>query len=157
VKVNILLDEELSSIPDAGWLEKISRKILALAGAPENAEVGLYISGENMMRDTNLEWRGQDALTDVLAFALSERKTGDNSGFILPPDGMTHLGQVVVCLNVAEVQAEENEHSTDTEIAVLIAHGILHLLSYDHEKADDAKKMQAKEAEILAGIKSDLP
>ncbi len=156
MKVNILFDEELSSIPDAGWLDRISLKILALAGAPENAEVGLYISGENMMRDTNLEWRGEDALTDVLAFALSEKKTGDNSGFVLPPDGMTHLGQVVVCLNVAEVQAEENEHSINTEVAILIAHGVLHLLGYDHEKAADTKKMQVKEAEILAGIKSEL-
>ncbi len=78
-----------------------------------------------------------------------------NASF-LPPDGMTHLGQVVVCLNVAEVQAEENEHSINTEVAILIAHGVLHLLGYDHEKAADTKKMQVKEAEILAGIKSEL-
>ena len=72
--------------------------------------------------------------------------------FVAPPDGVTHLGEVIISCPQAVIQAEEHQHSVKREIAILIVHGVLHLLGYDHDKPELERQMGAREQEILSSI-----
>jgi len=75
--------------------------------------------------------------------------------FITPPDGVLHLGEVIIAYPQAVIQAEEHHHPVKREIAILIIHGVLHLLGYDHEEPEAERQMRAREAEILSGIEEE--
>jgi probable rRNA maturation factor len=93
-----------------------------------------------------------DNTTDVIAFALSER--GANAEpFITPPDDVIHLGEVIISYPQAKRQAEEQRHPLEKELALLVAHGVLHLLGYDHELPEQEEKMRAMESKVLDAIK----
>lgn len=132
------------------WLKQVIKETMAMEGVA-SAELSLVITGDRRIRQINREYRRKDAPTDVIAFALTER-TGDE--FIAPPDDVRHLGEVVVSCPRAAAQAEERGHSTQRELAILIVHGILHLLGYDHEKPAEARKMGARERSILARLEA---
>ena len=72
------------------------------------------------------------------------------------PDGILHLGEVIISYPQAVTQAEEHQHSVKREIAVLIIHGILHLLGYEHDKPELRQQMIAREKEILSYIEGRL-
>jgi probable rRNA maturation factor len=69
--------------------------------------------------------------------------------FATPPDGIKHLGEVLISYPQAVEQAVENGHPVEKEIAVLVIHGTLHLLDYDHNKPEAAQKMKSRETAIL--------
>ena len=92
-----------------------------------------------------------DSTTDVIAFALSERGAKAEP-FVTPPDDVIHLGEVIISYPQAKRQAEEQRHHLERELALLVAHGVLHLLGYDHELPEQAEKMRSMEAKILASI-----
>ena len=89
------------------------------------------------MRQLNRTWRNIDAPTDVLSFPMLEEGFDDNL-----------LGDVVICLPVAEKQAKEYGHGLSRELAFLAVHGILHLLGRDHEN-DIEREMMEREQEAL--------
>ena len=105
--------------------------------------VSLHLVGDDAIRSLNLEHRGKDAATDVLSFPLL---SGD---FVVPPDEPVHLGDVVVSYPRAMAQAAEYGHSVDREVAYLVAHGVLHILGYDHEEEAEQPRMRQKEEEAL--------
>ena len=72
--------------------------------------------------------------------------------FLAPPDGLVHLGEVIISHPRAVAQAEEAGHSPDQELAHLTVHGVLHLLGYDHEEPEEERVMRAKENAILGRI-----
>jgi probable rRNA maturation factor len=74
---------------------------------------------------------------------------GADDSFALPPDGVTRLGEVIISYPQAIEQAREQGHSTERELALLIIHGILHLLGYDHEEPEGESEMRKKERELL--------
>lgn len=108
--------------------------------------ITLHLVTDDAIRKLNLEHRGQDAPTDVLSFPLQE--TGGDA-FVLPPGQPVHLGDVVISHPRAVEQAHEFGHSVDREVAYLVAHGVLHILGYDHEDAADRERMRAKEEAAL--------
>ena len=112
-------------------------------------EVTITIVPDERIRELNRAHRGVDGVTDVLSFPLVD---ADAAGFVLPPCEPTHLGDVVVALEQARRQAEEYAHSFERELAYLTAHGVLHLLGYDHEREDERATMRAREEEILADL-----
>ena len=89
-----------------------------------------------------------DEPTDVLAFYMLPQGEGDDS-FALPMDEVTRLGEVIISYPQAVEQAREQGHSLGRELALLIIHGILHLLGYDHEEPEEEAKMRAREKELL--------
>lgn len=115
-----------------------------------DSEVSLVITSDSRIQEINRTYRRVDAPTDVIAFALRDET---DEGFISPPDGLIHLGELVVSYPMAVQQAQEQSHSIQQELAILIVHGILHLLGYDHEAAGPARKMRAREREILGYLK----
>ena len=116
-------------------------RILSALGYPD-AELSLLIVGERAMRSLNRRFRGIDRATDVLSFPQL-----DADGRRLQPQ---LLGDVVICADKARRQAKEHEHALAHEYAVLLTHGILHLLGQDHENDDGASRMARAERRLLA-------
>lgn len=91
-----------------------------------------------------------DEPTDVLSFAFLEEDP--DFPFPLAPGGLLHLGEIIISYPRAAQQAGEEGHPVDQEIALLIAHGVLHLLGYEHQASEEEKVMKAKEAEIIVKL-----
>jgi len=157
MEINVLVDEGLEGCPEVSWLESLSGKVLVAQGVDSTAELGLVIVGQERIRRLNLSYLGKDEPTDVLAFSmLPEQSRGDLAPFVVPPDGIKHLGEVIISYPQAVIQAEEHRHPVEREIAILIIHGLLHLLGYEHDKPELEPEMRAREAEILNHIEGEL-
>jgi probable rRNA maturation factor len=103
----------------------------------EDAELSLLLVGDGRIRTLNRKWRGKDRATDVLSFPSSE-----------PPGNGPVLGDVVISLDTASRRARSEGRPVAAELDRYLAHGILHLLGYDHERPRDAAAMAGKEAEL---------
>lgn len=124
-------------------MKNLARRLLRAESCGEETEVSILLTDDEHIKELNREYRGVDAPTDVLAFSQME---GEPVG-CGTSDGL--LGDVVISVETAKRQAEEHGHSLDDEIDILLAHGLLHLLGYDHEDPEDAKVMFAKQEEVL--------
>ena len=122
----------------AARLRRRARELLRALGQGD-AELSLSLVEDGEIRDLNRRWRGKDSATDVLSFPLSE-----------PPGGPL-LGDVVISLDTARRVAGEGERALEAELDRYLAHGILHLLGHDHERARDARAMAALEERLLSG------
>ena len=149
MEINVLIDDGLEEHLDVGWLQRIGEQVLTLEEADPEAELSLVITSQERVRVLNRKYRGKDAPTDVLAFPMLAADEEPTS-FVPPPDGIRHLGEVIISYPQAVLQAGEQGHSTDKEIAILIIHGVLHLLGYSDESPELRKQMQAREQEILS-------
>ncbi len=146
--VGVHVEGKFRELVDGGWVKKIARQILKAEGVAPPYEVSLVFTDSETVRQLNRDYRGVDKPTDVLAFYMLPQKKTDSS-FVLPPDGVTHLGEVIISCPQATEQAKEEGHSAERELALLIIHGILHLLNYDHEEPDEESEMREKERELL--------
>ncbi|MBI2756325.1 MAG: rRNA maturation RNase YbeY [Chloroflexi bacterium] len=150
-----VVDVELAADPmlDGGWdavrIESLVQSIVEREVGPGHYSMALYLVGDDEIRALNREHRGQDAHTDVLSFPLHD-PTGMR--FVTPPDEPIALGDVVVSWPRALEQAREFGHTPAREIAYLVAHGVLHVLGYDHEREADQRVMRAREEESLAAF-----
>ena len=156
MEINILIDEGFYGCPTPGWLEAVAKKVLEAQGAGAEAEMGLVIATQERIKELNRDYLGEDEPTDVLAFSAREEKETDQSPFIHPPDGLLHLGEVIIAYPQAVVQASEHGHPVKKELAVLLIHGLLHLLGYDHDEPEGERRMQAREKELLSYIEGGL-
>ena len=102
--------------------QTFSERALAVIQKPTPDATIAFVSDQRI-RDLNRQFRGIDTATDVLSFPAGE-------------DSSTNLGDIAISVERAEVQAKENDLSSDQEIAQLILHGLLHLCGYDHETDD---------------------
>ena len=147
-EVEIFVEEKFRGAMDVGWAKKIVRQILKAEGLAPPYEVSLVFTDSETVQQLNRDYRGLDEPTDVLAFYMLPQK-GIDSSFALPPDGVTRLGEVIISYPQAIAQAREQGHSPERELALLVIHGILHLLSYDHEEPDEESTMRERERELL--------
>jgi probable rRNA maturation factor len=137
---------------DAEWDEpRISALVRSIVAAelppmPAGYLIGLQLVGDAAIRALNAAHRGLDVHTDVLSFPLYDP---NGVPFVLPPDEPATLGDVVVSHPRAVDQAREFGHSPDREIGYLVAHGVLHVLGYDHEADDERRLMRQREEEVL--------
>ncbi|MEA4913459.1 MAG: rRNA maturation RNase YbeY [Christensenella sp.] len=133
---------ELDCVPQNA--EELIRRAVACTLVKNKAagEVCVLITDAEEIQRLNSSYRQIDRVTDVLTFPAWE---GD--AILCPPDG--YLGDIAICLERAEEQAEEYGHSLERELAFLSVHGALHLLGYDHMEPDDERKMLAQQDEIL--------
>lgn len=129
---------------DLKRIQNLTKQLLQAEGCSEETEVSIVLTHDIEISQLNKDYRGIDGPTDVLSFAQRE---GDDDFAGDPEDNI--LGDIVVSVDTAERQAEQQGHSLDEEIDVLIAHGILHLLGYDHAEPEDAKKMFEIQDEII--------
>jgi rRNA maturation RNase YbeY len=121
-------------------------KILNASGAGRS-DLSILLVGDRFMRRLNRRYRRKDRTTDVLAFPTS---TGPRLTSHASRLTSLLLGDVVISLPQAERQAAQAGHSLDRELAVLVIHGTLHLLGYDHERsAREARRMARRESLVL--------
>lgn len=155
--IGILIEEGFEDYLEASWLEDVVARVLAVQGVSSATELSLVIVGQEKIHRLNLGYLGKDEPTDVLAFAMLPRRTVEGEAlFATPPDGITHLGEVIISYPQAVIQAEEQQHSVKREVAFLAIHGVLHLLGYDHDEAEPEKEMRTREQEILNKIEGVL-
>jgi len=147
-EIGISVEEEFRGLVDGVWVKKIVRQVLEAEGVAPPYEVSLVFTESETVKQLNRDYRGVDEPTDVLAFYMLPPKEVNDS-FALPPDGVTRLGEVIISYPQAIEQAREQGHSPEKELTLLIIHGILHLLSYDHQAPEDEAKMRAREKELL--------
>jgi probable rRNA maturation factor len=147
-EIEIFVEEKFRGVMDGGWVKKIVRQVLKAEGVAPPYEVSLVFTDSETVKQLNRDYRGVDEPTDVLAFYMLPHD-GSASSFALPPDGITRLGEVIISYPQAITQAEEHGHSPERELALLVIHGILHLLGYDHEEPEKESKMRVRERELL--------
>ncbi len=153
--------DEQSDVPLelARWQE-LAMRVLFDEGVRGLAELSILFVGESEMAELNSDYMGKDGPTDVLAFPIDahdvtqmvvpagstrgpDRAPGD------PGDMPLLLGDVVICPAVAARQAPDHAGNLDDELALLIVHGVLHILGRDHAEPDDALEMRARERALL--------
>jgi len=156
MEINILIEDEFKGKVTKSWLSTVAEKVLAGERTGDNVELGVLITTQEKVQELNWTYRNKNEPTDVLSFFMIPEKAergGDSTDiFVMPPGNIRHLGEVIISYPQAKEQATEHKHTVKEEIAVLIIHGILHLLGHDHEKPGDEKIMRARESAILKTI-----
>lgn len=145
--VGVEIDQRFQERVSEDWLRAIAEMVLEREGPQGPAEVGLLVTGDDEVQELNRRYRGLDCTTDVLSFALTEGRD-----FAVPPDGVLHLGEVIISYPQAERQARELDKDTSRELALLLVHGMLHLLGHDHAEPVEERRMRAKEQLLLQAI-----
>jgi probable rRNA maturation factor len=154
----IVIGESTHAVDVARW-EALARNVLQHEGVRGQAELALLFVDEATMAELNGTFMGQQGPTDVLAFPID---ADDEIGVGRSPDGSTTgpdrdppsdlpmlLGDVVVCPAVAARNAPTHAGTYDDELALLIVHGILHVLGHDHAEPEETTRMQSRERDLL--------
>ncbi len=149
MEINISIDDEFKRKITRRWLKTAAERTLTAEKTSSSVELGILITNQENVRSLNWAYRSKNEPTDVLSFYMIPEPGQKKETFINPPDNINHLGEVVISYPQAVIQARENKHTVKKEITILLIHGILHLLGYDHEKPADEKKMKPREAVII--------
>ena len=148
--MNLLIANDTNEDLDLDLIRKKAEKtiteVLRVENISENVEVSLSIVDTETIHRLNKDYRNVDRETDVLSFPM------DEEGFDNEGNPLILLGDIVICLDVAEDQAADFGHSLEREIMYLICHSTLHLLGYDHIEEDDKKVMRSKEKEVMKNL-----
>jgi len=120
--------------------------------------VNVKLSNSDEIHNLNKTYRNVDRATDVLSFPNLEFENKDISAETLAGEmdmdtGLVHLGDIIICKEIAKKQASEYGHSYKREICFLALHGLLHLIGYDHETKEEEAEMMNKTEEILKKYK----
>ena len=121
--------------------------------------LSVVIADDQIVRDLNKRHRGLDENTDVLAFSFTHHGEYYGEGespfrhnqvdFVLPPAESLSLGEVIISYPQAQRQAAVSDHTVEKELLVLLIHGVLHLLGYDHQVRKEKLAMKRTESKIL--------
>ncbi|MHA3845642.1 rRNA maturation RNase YbeY [Mycoplasma sp. VS276A1] len=117
-------------------MEQIVKNLKEYFGIEKPVLLDVTIVSPKKIRELNAEYRGKDYVTDILSFDFGFDDFAENMPFL-------HLGELVICWEKVEKQAEEFGHSVRREFCYLFAHGLVHLMGYDHELEDERKEMNA--------------
>jgi probable rRNA maturation factor len=142
VQISVVSHREPEPL-DLAAFERLAAFVLDREDAPEAVELSVAVIGLAEMTELNRQYRGKEGPTDVLSFGC------DDPCAVTGPDEPVTLGDVVIAPEVAEEQAQALGHTVEEELNLLLVHGVLHLLGYDHESDEDAEAMQARERALL--------
>ncbi|MGH8979664.1 MAG: rRNA maturation RNase YbeY [Acidimicrobiales bacterium] len=152
-------DEQSDHRGDLDRWARLARAVLEDRGLRGDVEVSLLFVDEPAIATLNQQFLSREGSTDVLAFPIEDEPLppgrspdsgGSGPGAEPAEEPTMLLGDVVICPAVATRHAAEHEVSVDDELALLVVHGLLHLLGMDHEEADEAEVMEALERDLLA-------
>jgi probable rRNA maturation factor len=138
-----IANEQEIPVPEAR-LSALARHALDCLNVDGTAELSVLLITADHMRRLNARFAGEDRPTDVLAFPMMEED-----------DGSLMLGDVVVCPEVARTNAQDRSESLERELEILLVHGTLHLLGYDHQGAEDKAKMDERLAQVISSFSSE--
>ena len=153
-------DEQTANPVDSIRWVRLAREVLEAEGVRGDAELSVLFVDEESIADLNKRILGKEGPTDVLAFPIDEEPPdsgrspdsgGSGPGYLPtePADLPLLLGDVVICPAVAHRNAPHHAGTYDDELALLIVHGILHLMGRDHADDEEAEAMESRERELL--------
>ncbi|MGA1629550.1 MAG: rRNA maturation RNase YbeY, partial [Ilumatobacteraceae bacterium] len=156
-------DEQTDVEVDAQRWQTLASNVLQAEGVRGQAEMALLFVSREVMHEMNRVHMGVDAPTDVLAFPIdlvdNSRATGPTARSATPVlarvdtgDLPLLVGDVVICPLIAREQAPLHAGTLDDELALLITHGVLHVLGYDHDTEANADKMRTRERALLESV-----
>jgi probable rRNA maturation factor len=149
--VSIFVADEQTQAVDLPALRALAELVVAEEGFPESSEVTVLLVSDDEMGSYNERFLTRSGPTDVLAFPVEDLKPG-----VAPERDITDppllLGDIIVAPGYIFRQAEEYGVTFDDEMSLMVVHGILHLLGYDHQTDDEAEMMEARERQILAKV-----
>ena len=148
MEINISIDKEFKKQVKSTWLKSLARQIQTAEKVSVKSEMSLVITGDEQIHELNLKYLEEDRPTDVLSFPMNEQLDAAPV-FVNISDGKLHLGDIMISYPTVVRQAEEHNHSIEREITVLLIHGVLHLLGYDHDIPERKRAMNEREAAIL--------
>ena len=141
--MEVFVANEQDIAVDEARLSALARHILASEEVDTNAELSVLLVTDDHIRELNARFADEDHATDVLAFPMME----DEEETLL-------LGDVVICPSIAHRNAAAIGHPLTRELDVILTHGTLHLLGYDHEATEDRAVMEARLRELLESFKA---
>ena len=128
---------------DTSTIENVAYAAFQHVSQSDDVELSILIDDDKAIQALNRKYRNIDKPTDVLAFPAQ----------VLDPDtGLTYLGDIIISFDQAKIQAQQCGHDVGDEIAVLVIHGILHLLGYDHDTVKAKDEMWHIQNEILSKL-----
>lgn len=146
--MSVFLANEQHVDVDVAGLRALAELVLSEEGYPPNTEVTILLVADGEMAGYNQRFLDQDGPTDVLAFPVEQLIPG------LVPDLDPHgpplmAGDVIIAPEYVTRQAESLDVAFAEEMALMVTHGVLHLLGYDHESDFEAEMMERRERELL--------
>ena len=149
--LDIQIDEPFRDQVEEDRLRRVAEATLSPENVDSPIALSLLITDDETVHHLNQTYRGIDQTTDVLAFAFQDDL--EQGSFPLSPDGLTQLGEVIISYPKTVDQAKQLGHPTEDELTILLIHGILHLLGYDHQLPDQENLMKVKEIQILSNLR----
>jgi probable rRNA maturation factor len=146
-RIGVQVDDAFAAEVDADRLARVAEAVL-LAEGDLDSEVSLVVTSDEVLAELNLHYRGVEGPTDVLSFAARESAPG----FVSAPEADNYLGDVLIALPFVRRQAAGLGRALDDELRLLVVHGTLHLLGYDHAEPEEEARMWARQEEFLARL-----
>ncbi|GAA4171827.1 rRNA maturation RNase YbeY [Gryllotalpicola koreensis] len=146
--MTIEVNNESAMEVDEAALQRLAVYALDAMHVSPEAELAILLVDEAAMEQLHVQWMDEPGPTDVLSFPMDELRPGTED----QPSPAGLLGDVVLCPQVAQLQAEKAGHGTQEELQLLTAHGILHLLGFDHAEPAEEREMFSIQRDILVGF-----
>jgi len=146
--VSIEINNESTIEVDEAALQRLATYAFDILHVHPDAELAIVLVDEAAMEQLHVQWMDEPGPTDVLSFPMDELRPGTEE----EPSPAGLLGDVVLCPQVAQVQAETAGHTLMDELLLLTTHGILHLLGFDHAEPAEEREMFAIQRDILVGF-----
>jgi probable rRNA maturation factor len=146
--LTIEVNNESAMEVDEAALQRLAVYALDAMHVSPEAELAILLVDEAAMEQLHVQWMDEPGPTDVLSFPMDELRPGTED----QPSPAGLLGDVVLCPQVAQLQAEKAGHATQEELQLLTAHGILHLLGFDHADPAEEREMFGIQRDILVGF-----
>jgi len=146
--IAVSIDVLDSSNTDLGEVDSLIRQaefLLDQLNLDPECDLSIALVDEAEMTRLHVEWMDLPGPTDVLSFPMDDLRPGQ-PGVVRP---LGSLGDVILCPVVAQRQAQEAGHGVQAEIELLLTHGVLHLLGYDHAEPDEHERMFALQGQLL--------
>ena len=135
---------------DETVLLRLTAQNLSELHVSPDADVAILLVDEGAMESLHVQWMDEPGPTDVLSFPMDELRPGTEE----QPTPAGLLGDIVLCPQVAETQAQAAGHTTVDELILLTTHGLLHLLGFDHAEPEEEREMFGLQRELIAAFQA---
>ena len=146
--MSIEVNNESGHAVDEAEFAALGRHVLDAMNVHPQTDLSILLVGVDVMTELHVQWMDEPGPTDVMSFPMDQLRPGREGRTSEP--GL--LGDVVVCPQVAAEQAKASGHATADEVLLLVAHGILHLLGYDHAEPDEEREMFTLQRRLVLGF-----
>ncbi|WP_025155844.1 rRNA maturation RNase YbeY [Leifsonia aquatica] len=146
--MSIEINNESTIEVDEAALQRLAAYAFDIMHVHPDAELAIVLVDEAAMEQLHVQWMDEPGPTDVLSFPMDELRPGTEE----EPSPAGLLGDVVLCPQVAQMQAETAGHTLMDELLLLTTHGILHLLGFDHAEPAEEREMFGIQRDILVGF-----